>query len=70
MTPADLPLAVALTHIRSFAASFLLPTFCHPFMLVTEEVLRLGLARFPAALPERDGEPGKWAALIPLPLHA
>ncbi len=26
------------THIRSFAASFWLPTFCHSFMWTAEEV--------------------------------
>lgn len=29
------------THFRPFAACFPLPTFCHPFMLAAEEMLRL-----------------------------
>jgi hypothetical protein len=35
--------------MRSFAASFRLPTFCHPFMLVAVEVLSLSSARCPTS---------------------
>jgi hypothetical protein len=33
------------THLRSFAASFWLPNFCHPFSIAAEKVLSLDPAR-------------------------
>jgi len=43
-----------LTHIRSFAASFRLLTFCHSFMLAAEEVLSLSPSGCPASFPKKD----------------
>lgn len=41
------------THIRSLAAAFWLPTFCHSFMWGAEEVLSLSPARCSPAFPKR-----------------
>lgn len=46
--------AAAKTHMRSFAASFGLPTFYHSFMLAAEEVLSLCPARSPVSFPKKD----------------
>jgi hypothetical protein len=41
------------THIPSLAASFRLPTFCHPFMFAAEEVLRPPLRATSPVFPRR-----------------
>jgi hypothetical protein len=46
------------THLRSFAASFWLPNFCHPFRIAAEKVLSLGPARCLASF-QMDDEAAK-----------
>lgn len=52
-------LAAARTQLRSFAASFRFPNFCHPFMLAAGQLLSFAPPRFRLAFPktivERDG---------------
>ena len=43
------PYGFRLDPLRSFAASFWLPNFCHPFSIAAEKVLSLGPARCPAS---------------------
>ena len=45
-------------HTRSFAASFWLPNFCHPFSIAAEKVLSLGPARCLASF-QKDDEAAK-----------
>ena len=46
------------THLRSFAASFWLPNFCHPFSIAAEKALSLGPARCLASF-QKDDEAAK-----------
>jgi len=42
------------TRLRSLAASFWLPNFCHPFSIAAEKVLSLGPARCLASFQKDD----------------
>lgn len=41
-----------MTQLRSFAASFRLPNFCHPFILAAGRPLSLNPSRFRSAFPK------------------
>jgi hypothetical protein len=49
-------------HVRSFPASFRLPSSCNSFTLAMQEVISLGPARYPARFPKKDRDwwKGQW----------
>ncbi len=49
---------IEMIRLRSFAASFWLPNFCHPFSIAAEKVLSLGPARCLASF-QKDDEAAK-----------